>query len=268
MTETIHYCVNGCTRINADDQRIPARAVTGNLCDSCLDRLDRFLTEIPERYALLPDYLLPSADLNLNPDKVSGTRPAAPVPVRLAALDLLDERLGRKWLGTAAADERRGTIGTLLAIANELRSIRGSDPVTGSYVVTEADYIRQGIDTLAASTGIADTYAELKTLHRDLGNAVGQYPPRPVGACYLIDDETPHDNATCTCPCGHGTQPPSADMDPNDLEDHDCTETWRQENACDGPLLPITSGVVCVSCGNKWGHDDLRRLGAVLKETA
>lgn len=260
----IRYCVNGCMRtIDNGRARTPARATTGNLCRSCIDRLDRWLTEIPERYALLPEYLLPTADLDANPEAKATKRPTAPVPVRLAALDLLDERLGRKWLATVAADERRGTIGTLLAIANEIRAARASERVRDSYVVTEADYVRGGLAVLAHSDGVADAYSELRTLHRELGDAVGQYPPRPVGACFLVDQDLPHTSDTCPCDCAHD---PGMLADPD--REHDCRDQWQEANQCRGPLLPIETGVVCVTCGAKWNHLQLRLLGANLEVPA
>ncbi len=265
MTDTntgdIRYCINGCQRNTSENRRIPARADLGDLCRLCVDRLIKWLGEIPERYALLPAYLLPSADLDRNPESQATKRPLAPVPVRLAALDLLDVRLARKWLGTAAADERRGTIGTLQTIANTIRTVRGSDTQLAGYVVTEADYIRDGLTVLANHPDVAEMYKTLRHLHRDLGDAVGQYPPRPVGRCFLVDDSLVHDDRSCSCNCGH---PPDTDFE----AEHDCAETWQDENECGGPLLPVETGVLCISCGAKWGTHALRLLGANLEVSA
>lgn len=259
---TIRYCARGCKRTLQDKTRVPVRATTGNLCRSCTEHLQDWLAEIPERYALLPTYLLPTADLDRNPESQATKRPTAPVPVRLAALDLLDDRLGHRtidrdgWIDTIPGDERRGTIGTLLAIANEIREVRGSDRLTNSHVITEAGYIRDGIPVLAASTGIVDIYAELRTLHRQLGDAIGQYPPRPVGECPEIPDGLTHDEQTCSCE-HHQTG--------DDCED-DCFTTWNKANACGGPLLPMKlGGVVCVTCSHKWDETLLRWLGRNLE---
>jgi hypothetical protein len=185
------------------------------------------LTEIPERYALVPDYLLPSADLDANPESKATKRPTAPIPVRLGALDLLDTRLGRKWLGTEPTSDRRGTLGVLMAIANEIRTDRGSKARTDSTVIHESDTIRGQLDWLAAQEWVEDSYQELRTLHRELGDAVGVYPTKPVGICYLMPLE-------------------------------DLVE-------CGGPLLPTHSGVRCLRCGAEWGHEKLRTLGMALE---
>lgn len=230
MSDTIRYCINGCHRRNTDGEREPIRATIGHLCGPCVGRLEKWLTEIPERYALLPDYLLPSADMDANPESKATKRPVAPAPVRVAALDLLDTRLGRKWQGTEPTTDRRGALGTLLAIGNQIREHRGSPAKPDSHVLTEADYIRLSVDTLATSEGIKDTYNEIRILHRELGDAVGQYPPKPVGTCYVIPE--------------------------------------GETNECGGPLMPNYGGVYCPRCGTRWGHDELRRVGMALSEPA
>ena len=222
------HCARGCTRINTDGNREPITARAGRLCHPCHDRLERWLTEIPERYALVPQYLLPSTDLDTNPETKTTKRPTPPVPLRLAALDLLDTRLGRKWQGTEPTTDRRGTLGTLLTIANEIRETQGSTPRTTSTVLHEADTIRGQLHWLTAQEWITDTYQEIRILHRDLGDAIGVYPPKPVGTCYVLDDE----------------------------------------GECGGPLLPNTTGVHCPKCGTRWGHDELRRIGMAIGDTA
>lgn len=224
------FCANGCTRINSDGNRDPAPARAGRLCNSCSDRLEKWLQEIPERYALVPQYLEPSADLDRNPEQKATKRPTAPTPLRLAALDLLDTRLGRKWQGTEPTIDRRGALGALLSIANEIRTSNGSTPRQTSTVLHEADTIRGQLDWLTNQDWITDTYQEIRILHRELGDAIGIYPQKPVGTCYVIPtDET---------------------------------------EECGGPLLPTHSGVHCPRCGANWGNDELRRLGLVIGNTA
>jgi hypothetical protein len=222
------HCANGCTRITTAGDREPTPAKAGRLCNTCADRLQRWLTEIPERYALVPQYLLPSADLDANPESKATKRPQAPTPLRLGALDLLDTRLGRKWQGTEPTTDRRGVLGTLLAIANEIRTSRGSKPRTTSSVLHEADTIRGQLNWLTGQPFIIDIYTEIRILHRELGDAIGEYPPRPVGTCYVLT---------------------------GDLEE------------CGGPLMPVTDGVRCPRCGAHWNHDQLRRVGLALGDT-
>ena len=220
---TLH-CANGCTRINNAGHREPTPAQAGRLCNTCHDRLERWLTEIPERYALVPQYLLPSVDLDANPESKATKRPVAPTPLRLGALDLLDTRLGRKWQGTEPTTDRRGTLGTLLAIANEIRVARGSTARTTSSVLHEADTIRGQLNWLTQQDWIVETLQEIRILHRELGDAIGEYPPRPVGTCYILTDT----------------------------------------DECGGPLMPTDYGVHCPRCGTRWGHDELRRVGLAL----
>lgn len=227
MSEDLTYCVRGCTRTNANQEREPKFADVGLLCHSCLNRLEKWLTEIPERFALLPEFLTPTTDLESNPEAANPKRTNSPAPLRVAALDLLDDRLGRRWQATEPTQDRRGAIGTLLAIANEIRTSRGSARLTNSHVLTEADYIRHALDLLAHSPGIAEIHDELRILHRELGDAVGIYPPKPVGTCQIPDDND--------APCG-------------------------------GPLLPNAGGVSCPRCDNHWDHNTLRFLGRTLEE--
>lgn len=265
MTENITYCENACTRPNSEGGRDLVLAKIGRLCKGCHNRLEEWLTQIPERYALLPDYLLPSAALDANPESKPTKQPSAPVPLRLAALDLLDTRRVRKWQGLVPTDDRRGALGTLLAIANEVRVSRNSNPKLDSHVLTEADTIRHGLDWLASHDSIADIYTEIKELHRELGDAVGQYPPRAVGYCHLVPARIPHDETTC--PCVHH-QTPDSDCDLVGSDGPGCQEHWEQANTCRGALLPIASGVVCHRCGNTWDQSDLRLLGSIIKESA
>jgi hypothetical protein len=262
-------CANACTRINADGQREPSRAETGQLCRSCLDRLDRWLEDIPHRYASLPDYLLPTADLDRNPESKATKQPTAPVPIRLAALDLLDERLKRDWLGTIAADERHGTLGTLMTVANKIRVRRNSAHRIHSYVMTEADYLRASLDAFAELDTVVDDFRTIKRLHRELGEAIGQYPPRPVGRCKVVADDVPHDHDHCACTChddGSWCDIWDTRTPPDDLSDPAiaCGPVWAERNACGGPLLPMGAGVLCVSCGTDWDTNALRLLGEQL----
>jgi hypothetical protein len=259
LSTTITYCENGCTRV-VDGEREQVHAYVGRLCKSCAEKLEDWLIQIPERYAQLPEYLLPSADLDGNPESKATKRPVAPAPLRLAALDLLDTRRGRKWLGTEPTDDRRGALGTLLAIANEVRIGRSSEPQTDGHVLTEADTIRHGLPQLAAVEGISDIFKEIKALHRDLGAAVGQYPPRSVGKCYLPPQHLLHDKETCACACHLTGEACTLVLD----GDTDCNGHWAQDHACRGPLLPIATGVVCVRCDTKWTHNELRLLGLSL----
>lgn len=228
------YCVRGCTRPRRhqadclDDTCSgcePQRTETGHLCHGCLDRLDTWLTEIPERYALLPSFIEPSAERDKNPEAKATKRTQAPVPIRLDVLDLLDTRRGRKWLGLAPTTDRRGTLGTLLAIGNELRD----KPRGDSTVIHEADWIRGSLHRLAHIDHVEDIYEELRTLHRQLGDATGQHPPRPVGTCGRIRPNT--------------------------------------DNPCGGQIIPSDDGGAhCRRCNADWDYENLRFLGTLIED--
>lgn len=223
------HCVRGCSRINADGNREPVLANHGRLCSHCASKLEQWLIEIPDRYALVPQFLLPSADLDASPETKHTKRPTAPVPVRLAALDLLDTRLGRKWQGTEPTPDRRGTLGVLLAIANEIREDNGSRRRATSTVIHEADTIRGQLDWLTRQEWVTDAYEELRILHRELGDATGQHPARPVGTCGRIRPNTDQ-------PCG-------------------------------GNIYPTDEGgAKCRRCNASWDYDRLRFLGTLLED--
>lgn len=220
------YCVRGCTRKLADKTTIPERADVGKLCRGCYRRLERWLIEIPDRFALLPNFILPTTDVEKNPDASSVKRQHAPAPVKVGALDLLDNRRGRKWLGTEPTEDRRGAVGTLHAIADYIRAGRNTSTRLKPTVSREADTIYKNLEWLAGDDLIADAYDELRKLHRELGDAIGEFPPRPVGTCTQEDgDET-----------------------------------------CGGALMPTYSGVRCAECGTSWDQATLRMLGRVLQD--
>lgn len=227
LAGTISYCANGCTRKGSDGERHPRHAALGNLCNTCADNLDKWLREIPDRYAIADGFLNPTVDRDANPETKATKRANAPVPIRLEVLDLLDTRRGRMWLGLVPTIDRRGTLGTLLAIGNELRAIRGAKPRLNSTVVAEADYLRVGIDKLATITEVSDLYDEIKNLHRALGEAIGEHPPRPVAKCTITND-------TDDKPCG-------------------------------GPIFAgRDGGAYCARCRADWNANTLALLGAIL----
>lgn len=223
----IIYCQVGCHRINNDGEKEPTQTRDGaTICHKCTDRLDGWLLGIPDLYARLPAYLLPSAQMDNAPETKATKNPVAPTPIRLNVLDLLDERIGRRWLATAPANDRRGTLGTLLAVANEIRDHRNSTLKTESTVIEEADYLHTSLHTLVKLECAADAHNEIKALNRNLEDATGVTRPRPVGKC----------------------------------------TTDRAGEPCGGPLLPSDyTGVHCGKCGRTWGANDLAFLGRNLK---
>lgn len=233
------HCANKCTRKGSDGHRYPKPADSGNLCDTCIDRLNTWLYEIPDRYATVPTFIDPNTGRDPDPNQTKHIkRTNAPVPIRLDVVDLLDTRRGRKWQGLVPTTDRRGTLGTLLAIGNEIRELRGTKPRLDSTVVEEADHIRKNIHALATIDYIPDLYDEIKKLHRALGEAIGIHPQPPVATCTIVD--------------------PNREL----AED--------EPPECGGPIFPArnSGGAYCARCHTEWKPDELAHLGAILKVDA
>lgn len=226
MTEIV-YCANGCQR-TYEGQHIPITTTPpSQLCNHCEDNLRRYLTEIPDRYTQLALFIDPDTQPNDNPDTKKTRRQIhSPAPLRIEIVDLMDERRGRKWQGTQPTTDRRGTLGTLHAIAQEIRETRNLPKLTTRPTVAgEAALALKHLFWLAEQEWIPDTYDELRTLHRQLGDAIGEHRPRPVGTCVVANED----------------------------------------GECGGPLLPSRlGGVHCPRCQSTWDIDDLHRLGLTL----
>lgn len=222
-TTVVRYCLNGCS-VRSGEQRIRAQVdPPARICRSCEANLEKWLKEIPDHYALLPTFALPGS-AEKNPD--SGTTKAAFVnpPVRLEVIDLLDTRVGRKWNGTAPAHDRRGAVGTLVALVEQVVDARSLTPPKDVTVSSACTLLQKHRLWLAEQEWVGDVYTELKQLHRELANAVGIFRRPPVGHCHLIPENA--------------------------------------ETACGGPLYPNDyGGVRCSRCGNIWNVNELRILG-------
>lgn len=227
----ITYCANGCKR--AGDPVITEGRT--KLCRRCEDNLHNWLTKIPDLYALLPGYTIPGS-IEKNPESKATKRAEVAAPLRLDVLDLLDTRLGRKWLGTAAAEDRRGVLGTLEVHARAVIDERHvantlGHPPTVTQVCALLDRHRLWI---AEQDWITYLYEDVKQVHRNLSDATGDYRRPPVGHCHVEDDN----------------------------------------GRCDGPLYANTyGGVHCAKCRATWDAAHLRQLGlaqaeAQTKETA
>lgn len=196
------------------------------LCRRCEANLTTWLREIPDHYALLPRFV-EHGTTDRNPDSKATKASEASAPMRLEIIDLLDDRLGRKWLGLTPTDDRRGVVGSLLAVASEIhdgRNLTGEKPTT---VVNACDYIGRHILWLTEQDWVGDTYDEIRKLHRALSDAVGIYRPRPVGRCHVVPDDT--------------------------------------DDPCGGPLMANPyGGVHCPRCQAAWDAGHLRQLGLAL----
>lgn len=215
MSTELRYCAVHPTHHHPD---APA-----NLCHRCEDNLRTWIRDIPNHYALLPTFL-EHGTTDRNPDSKATKRAEAPAPMRLGIVDLLDTRLGRKWQGLDVTEDRRGVLGALLVICAEIKDGRDLTGDLPNTVTTACDYISRHMLWLVTQDWIGDTHHELRTLHRELSDAVGIYRPKPVGKCHNVPDDS--------------------------------------DQPCDGPLLANTyGGVRCARCQATWDAAHLRQLG-------
>lgn len=216
---TINYCRNGC-KSEGKPRQTEGKS---QLCRHCEDNLHTWLTKIPDLYALLPGYAIPGS-AEKNPDSKATKRAVVSAPLRLDVIDLLDNRLGRKWNGTAAAHDRRGVAGTLQVHVDRLREERNltqrHDDTSISAACALLDRHRLWI---AEQDWISYLYADIKQTHRELSDATGNYRRPPIGRCHLPTED---------------------------------------DTTCDGPLFANTyGGVHCARCSATWDAQELRLLG-------
>lgn len=220
-------CILGCrTRPDPDGNRHPVQTEDpSQVCRRCEDRMLGWLEKIPEHYALLPAFLEPGS-VDANPESKTTKAANPPVPVRLEVLDLLDTRHGRRWQGTQPADDRRGVLGTLESWARLVREEKNITTSQGCTVAYEAATLRRHLLWVCEQPWVTELYEDLKLLHRQLSDAVGDYRPKPVGVCQVV----------------------------------------TEDGECQGALMPsrYAVGVHCGRCGASWSETDLERLGLVI----
>lgn len=217
----INYCANACTNAGGDRIHTEGRS---HLCARCEDNLDKWLGGIATTWPLLPLFV-EHGTTESNPDSKATKRAEAPAPMRLEIIDLLDTRLGRKWNGTAAANDRRGVAGTMQVHVERLAEERSLTVLPAPGDVGEAArLLRRHRLWLAEQEWVDYLYEDIRTMHRQLSDAVGDYRPKPVGKCHLVPDDTDE-------PCG-------------------------------GPLMANRhGGVHCGRCKATWDAAHLRQLG-------
>jgi hypothetical protein len=149
--------------------------------------------------------------------------------MRLEVVDLLDERLGRKWAGLTPTGDRRGTIGTLQAWTDTIHEGRQFTTARPDTVVTHCAYLRRHLFWATEQDWISDMSGEIKNLHRALSDAAGIYRRPPVGRCHVIPEDG--------------------------------------DKACGGPLFASDyGGVHCARCAASWDANHLRQLGLAQAE--
>lgn len=226
MTE-IRYCSNKCKRDSPDSERIPVQVdPPSRICRRCEDNIHDWLTQLPDLYALLPLFAIPGT-VEKNPESKSTKRSEVEAPIRLDVIDLLDTRLGRIWLGTAPAHDRRGVVGTLMVYAEQLVEERPLSTPPAPNVSALCTLLDRHRLWLGEQDWITLFHDELKTIHRACSDANGDYRRPPVGHCHIEGDDGP----------------------------------------CKGPLFANKNGGVrCAKCAATWDATHLRQLGLAQAE--
>lgn len=226
----IRYCENGC-KVRSGEAKVAALANTPSvICKRCEDAIEKWLKEIPDAYALLPGFLEPGS-IEKNPESKSTKAALAGLPIRLEVVDLLDDRRGRMWQGTAPAHDRRGAIGTLMVHVDRVVEERDLRTTPGATVVEACAFLTRHRLWVAEQDWVTLLHEDLKQLNREISDAIGNYRRPPVGRCHIVSDD---EDAK---PCGGG-------LYPNDY-----------------------GGVHCARCGNTWDAGQLRVLGMALNDS-
>lgn len=220
--DRIHYCDNGCTT----HKQPRTTEAPSRICHRCETELHTWLTNIPDNYALLPQFVEYGTTAQ-NPESKTTKAAEAPAPMRLEIIDLLDERIGRIWQGTAPAHDRRGVLGTIQAHVERLLEER-NQPNPKNLTVTQAcATLDRHRLWLAEQDWISDLYADLKSLNRAISDGIGDYRRPPVGRCHIDTDN----------------------------------------GACGGALhANLYGGVRCGRCTATWDAAHLRQLGLAQAE--
>lgn len=217
-------CLNGCHSGSGDARRPVETEGPALICRSCSKRVDSWLRALPDLFTLLPS-VIDHGTVAGNPGNVHAKNPDPPAPMRLEVLDMLDTRHGLRSDGTT---DVRGVLGLLHSWAERVRDERHLARPDRATVSTEISTLLGHLAWITQQDWVEDLYAEIKTLHRQLRDAVGEYRQRPVGTCHA--------------------QPIGAE----------------ETAVCGGPLFMDRDGhaVECSRCGNRQEADHgLRELG-------
>lgn len=223
----IIYCANTCQR----DGRPTTTTPPSQLCNHCEDRLHNWLTNIANTWPKLHSFI-EHGTTDRNPESKTTKAAVAPAPMRLEVIDLLDTRLGRKWNGTAAADDRRGVAGTLQPHVQRLIEERHlTTPHDHRDVTAACRLLDKHRLWLAEQDWISYMYDDVADINKALSDAVGDYKPRPVGSCHTVPE--------------------------------------GGEKPCGGPLFANPhGGVRCPRCYTTWDAAHLRQLGLAQAQEA
>ena len=228
-----HVWVEGqCINVPEHDHR---RADVGFLCRSCVDRINQKLGTILELYATLP-FVTPTGSV---PDDVAPQRhikaDAAPAPVRLSVVALLDPRNHATGHYTSDVPDVAGVLDSWAGALAEHLNLAGAR-LNGT-LFRSVQFLRAFETQAAAAPWIDDYQAEIDWVWHALQNAHGLTPPaaRSVGPC---------PNGGTDQPCGG--------------------KLWPDHNTAG----QIIEQVTCDRCHKPFGKSYLGWLGRLIEDTA
>lgn len=182
-------CARGCSVFRWRDGerlRVPRGARVGVLCQGCYDRLADMLAEIGDYLAMLDDVRERGvADVHQPGVKLRSVA-SEQAPLNLAVVTLEDPRTRQRLV-----EHADGTVEAVgpVSIAGVLSG--WCDLVIEERRLTEEPHLvaeclailRRHVDWCASRPWVGDMWAEVDTLHAQLGALVGEPRPEQVGHC-------------------------------------------------------------------------------------
>lgn len=206
-------CANGCHTGSGGEWHPVETEGTNTICAACIERLDTWLRSIPDLYHQLP-IVLEHGTVPADPGTKQTKRPDPPAPMRLEVTDMLDTRRTVQYDEAGwpiLADNRRGVFGALLAWAAQVRRERNLPRVcldckheavlhralvpfvslcradcacttwtVRSSVYQEGRFLVQHLAWIAGQPWVSDLYDEMRLLHQQLSDAVGERREQPI----------------------------------------------------------------------------------------
>lgn len=219
----VTYCSAGCKTRNDAGELEPIQTRDGlALCESCAERLGEFLKNIRRNYPELRRHMLRVAG---TADERHQTNPVPPAPLRVAILDLIDERHIQAVDGSRAVLNVRGSLGVVQRWSETVRIQRRFTYRPPAVTMDgELELLTRNYEWIVLQPWAGSMFHQLRRLNSRILDAIGIQRQKPIGRCDTViqDDET-------------------------------------GPRTCGGPIfmLRYTLGVVCGSCQRQYGRDEL-----------
>lgn len=232
MTSDYQTCVLGCEDADENGNLTPRLAIdAAMICEPCLKRLSKSLTDIRDHYPELRKFLTPGT--TPTDDDIKRTpRPTAPIPVRLAVVDLTDERHVTTAYGPLrAAENVRGAVGRLQYWANFTRERRGQRTLPHPTIGTETLLLSAHLPWIAAQSWVSEFATEIYKLRREILDTIGVMRAKPLARCTQTINHT--------------------------VDGHTMPEI------CRGPIFQFKKTVMCVRCRTVWASERLAKMSGL-----